>query len=217
MSTRFKQRTLCALATASGLLMIAAPAGSAYEGDAYGDGSDSIRSSWDGYSRDEPRRAVSYINADTGAATQNDNIDPNSSCFDPDRYDEYQKLSDPNTANRNVHNDACFFGSRYSDTKVDGPASFDSRGVGYISACPDPDGAGPKFAFTRDRTGDGKADFCFQSGYQEKGMAGDKVFHARMNNFSTTGTQSVRWCYDADRNGCSDEDVRDRIAINWAH
>ena len=62
-----------------------------------------------------------------------------------------------------------------------------------------PDGAGPKYAFTRDRNGDGLADLCFQSGYQEKGTPGDLEFHARLNNTTTVGTQAVVWCYDPDR------------------
>lgn len=174
---------------------------------------------WDG-DRNRPQRAVSYINPDTGAATANPDVDPNSSCFNADRSDQ-QRLSDPGTTNRNVHNDACFFGSRYSrwnggsDEKVDGPATFQATGVGVISACPDPDGAGPKVAVLSDTNGDGRNDRCFQSGYQEKGMAGDNEFHARLNNTTTPGTQSVTWCYDPNKNGCGDEYVKDQITINW--
>lgn len=179
------------------------------------------------YSRGDSLRAVSYINGDAGV---NADVDANSSCFSPDRYDR-QRLSDPasgNPGNRNVHNDACFFKDSYSggyrnvstqshdggyggsDEKQDAPASFQSTGVGYISACPDPDGAGPKFArLSADKK------LCFQSGYQETGKAGDKEFHARMNNNSTPGTQNVVWCKDDDRNGCSDENVKDRITVEW--
>lgn len=173
--------------------------------------------------RDRPDRAVSYINPDLGMPAFNPDVDPNSSCFRPDQSDS-QRLSDPGTTNRNVHNDACFFGrdgggywgSRSSNEKVDGPASFDSQGVGFISACPDPDNAGPKFARTIDRNSDGLADVCFQSGYQEKGMAGDKEFHARLNNTSTPGRQSVTWCYDRDQNGCRDEyRLKASIVIDW--
>jgi hypothetical protein len=207
---------------AAGSLLVAAPAVLGY-GGSY-DGGDRDRD-------DRPERAVSYINPDTGAATENADVDPRSSCFSPDRYDT-QRLSDPGTANRNVHNDACFFGDddrdrygdddrdRYGDDdrdarKIDAPATYVSSGVGVISACPDPDGAGPKFAILRDRNGDGRNDFCFQSGYQEKGIAGDEEFHARLNNTTTAGSQYVTWCYDSDRNGCSDENVKDRIQINW--
>ena len=170
-----------------------------------------------------PDRAVSYINPDTGAATANPDVDPNSSCFSPDRADT-QKLSDPNTTNRNVHNDACFFGRSYSgwgsygggsDQKVDGPATYESQGVGLISACPDPDGTGPKVAILSDTNGDGRNDRCFQSGYQEKGIAGDNEFHARLNNTTVAGTQTVTWCYDPNKNGCADEYIKDKIVINW--
>lgn len=180
-------------------------------------------SSWDGsggwgsYGADRPDRAVSYINPDTGAATANPDVAANSSCFAPDRFD-VQRLSDPGTANRNVHNDACFFGSSRdsgSTTKLDAPATYQATGVGFISACPDPDGAGPKFAVLSDTNGDGRNDRCFQSGYQMKGMAGDMEFHARLNNSTAEGRQTVVWCYDNDQNGCSDEYVRDTIRIDW--
>ncbi len=157
-------------------------------------------------------RASSYINPDTGAATANPDVDPNSSCFRPDQYDR-QRFSDAGTANRNVHNDACFL---KDGIKVDGPASFESRGVGFISACPDPDGAGPKVAVLSDRNGDGRADQCFQSGFQMKGVAGDREFHARMNNTGMPGTQTVTWCSDPDRDGCSDEWNKSTIRIDWS-
>lgn len=157
-------------------------------------------------------RAVSYINPDTGADTANTDVDPNSNCFAPDQYDT-QRLSDAGTANRNVHNDACFLDDR--GNKVNGPASFQSYGVGFISACPDPDGAGPEFSLLTDTNGDGRADLCFQSAYQTKGMAGDFEFHARMNNTSKPGTQTVVWCSDKDMNGCGDERNTSTIKINW--
>ena len=122
-------------------------------------------------------------------------------------------MSDPGTTNRNVHNDACFLDAR--GNKVDGPASFQSFGVGFISACPDPDGAGPKTAKLSDTNGDGRNDLCFQSGYQERGVAGDFEFHARLNNTTTTGSQTVVWCSDWDANGCSDEWNKSRITIDW--
>ena len=180
--------------------------------------------------RNRPSEAVSYINPDTGAAAANPDVNQNSSCFSPDRYD-MQRISDSGTVNRYVHNDACFFGSwsgswsyGSGQQKVDGPASFDSSGVGYISACPDPDGVGPKVAVLSDRNGDGRADLCFQSGYQDRGtigvadVSGDFEFHARLNNNNQNmaGRQSVTWCYDANRDGCSDEyRLKDRIAIDW--
>lgn len=170
-----------------------------------------------------PDKAVSYINPDKGGATANPDVNPNSSCFSPDRSDT-QQLSPAGTASNNVHNDACFFGessrSSYwggsSSTIVDGPASFQSTGVGFINACPDPDGAGPKIAILSDTNGDGRNDLCFQSGYQEKGIAGDKEFHARLNNSTTPGNQTVVWCYDPERNGCRDTyRLKDTISINW--
>ena len=112
-----------------------------------------------------------------------------------------------------MHNDACFLDM--NNNRADGPASFQSFGVGYISACPDPDGAGPKYATLSDTNGDGRNDLCFQSGYQETGAAGDEEFHARMNNNSSNGRQDVVWCSDANADGCSDEDVADDITISW--
>lgn len=165
-------------------------------------------------SRDDQRgEAASYINPDTGAATENGDVDPNSNCFRPDQHDQ-QRFSDPGTANRNVHNDACFLGR--DGKKLDGPASFQSSGVGTISACPDPDGAGPKVAVLSDANRDGRADLCFQSGYQEKGTAGDLEFHARFNNTGMAGTQYVTWCSDSDRNGCDDEWNHSSIRIDWS-
>lgn len=168
---------------------------------------------WGNYDRDRGGvRAASYINPDIGAASENPDVDRDSSCFSPDQRDD-QRLSDPGTTNRNVHNDACFLDGR--GNKVNGPASFQSFGVGFISACPDPDGPGPEFSILRDTNGDGRKDLCFQSAYQTTGKAGDFEFHARLNNTTTTGTQYVVWCADADRNGCRDEEVKDDIEINW--
>ncbi|SHN78482.1 hypothetical protein SAMN05660350_02622 [Geodermatophilus obscurus] len=157
-------------------------------------------------------RAASYINPDTGAATENPDVKRNSSCADPDQRDK-QRLSDAGTVNRNVHNDACFLDDE--GKKVNGPASFQSSGVGSISACPDPDGAGPEYARLSDTDRDGRNDLCFQSSYQTTGAAGDFEFHARLNNTATPGTQYVVWCADADADGCRDERVKDDITITW--
>jgi len=157
-------------------------------------------------------RAASYINRDTGAATENPDVNRGSSCANPDQRDQ-QRLSDPGAANRNVHNDACFLDDK--GEKVNGPASFQSSGVGFISACPDPDGAGPEYARLSDTNRDGRNDLCFQSSYQKTGAAGDFEFHARMNNTSMPGTQYVVWCADPDANGCRDEKVTDDISIKW--
>lgn len=168
----------------------------------------------DGRNRDRRQegRAVSYINPDTGAATANPDVNANSSCFAPDQYDA-QRLSDAGTVNRNVHNDACFLD--YRGNKLDGPASFQSYGVGVISACPDLDGAGPRFAVLSDTNGDGRNDLCFQSGYQVGKGAGDLEFHARLNNTDAPGQQVVVWCADANMNGCNDERNASTITIDW--
>lgn len=162
-------------------------------------------------SRDDQRgEAASYINSDAGT---NADVDPNSSCFRPDQRDQ-QAFSPAGTTTNNVHNDACFLGR--DGEKLDGPASFESSGVGFIFACPDPDGAGPKVANLSDSNGDGRNDLCFQSGYQEKGTAGDLEFHARVNNTGMAGTQYVTWCSDSDRDGCDDEWNRSSIRIDWS-
>ena len=193
-----------ALATAAAG-MLALTGGTAAQ--AYGSYADGERDS------DGSGRASSYINPDTGAATANPDVDPGSSCSSPDQYDR-QAFSPAGTGTKNVHNDACFL---KDGLKVDGPASFESHGVGFISACPDPDGAGPKVAVLSDRSGDGRNDLCFQSGYQMKGMAGDLEFHARLNNNTgMAGTQYVTWCSDADRDGCSDEWNSSSIRIDWS-
>ena len=200
MRTTTTQRLLVGL-TAAALLIGPVSAANAYDG--WGGGS---YSSSDG-------RASSYINPDTGAATANNDVDPNSSCFRADQYD-MQMFSPAGTATKNVHNDACFLDR--NGKKLDGPASFESRGVGVISACPDPDNAGPKTASLRDKNGDGRADLCFQSGFQTKGIAGDFEFHARLNNTGMAGTQYVTWCSDKDADGCSDEWNKSSIRIDWS-
>ncbi len=196
--SKLTRRTGVAVAAAT-MSLLAIPA--AYAHDSGGDGD-----------RGDGLRARSYINSDMGA---NRSVDPNSSCRNRDQADR-QRLSsrasgDP--GDRNVHNDACFLDK--NGVKSDGPASFQSFGVGYISACPDPDGAGPKYAVLRDTNRDGRNDLCFQSGYQETGLSGDMEFHARVNNTTELGDQRVTWCSDADADGCRDEDVKDSISVRW--
>ena len=177
-----------------------------------------------------PAVARSYINPDTGMATENKTVNDNSSCEYPDRKDR-QRLSDEGETNKNVHNDACIF--TRAGKPFDGPVTFKSRGVGTISACPDPDQGtlpvqnGPKVAFTHDHNKDGRIDHCHQSGYQSKDAAGDEEYHIRLNNDSEPGKQIVTFCYDPDQNptaaqnrqpdrhGCNDEMVKDRIVIRW--
>ena len=200
-----------------GALALGATGALAHGGDG---GSDS--GGWDsggwtdgGSSRPGAFRAASYINGDGGV---NPDVNPNSSCFTPDQFDRQRTSTreSGNPGNRNVHNDACFLDM--NNNKADGPASFKSYGKGYISACPDPDGAGEKYAVLRDTNRDGRMDLCFQSGYQESGALGapgDDEFHARMNKVRGEGIQTVVWCSDADADGCSDEDIKDAIKIRW--
>lgn len=158
--------------------------------------------------------AASYINPDLGAATANPDVAANSECETPDQEDT-QRLSDAGAANRNVHNDACLFTDRAMTTKLDGPATFESSGAGFISACPDPDAAGAKTATLTDTNGDGRNDRCTQGGFQARGIDGDGEFHARLNNNTTAGLQTVVFCSDANLNGCADESVKQTIRITW--
>ncbi len=158
--------------------------------------------------------AASYINPDAGIVTANPDVAANSECETPDQEDN-QRLSDAGAVNRNVHNDACLFTDRTLATKLEGPATFESTGVGFINACPDPDGTGPRTATLTDTNGDGRNDRCTQTGSQARGTAGDQEFHARLNNSTTPGTQTVVFCSDADLNGCADETVTDTIRITW--
>ena len=170
--------------------------------------------SWSGsYDGGQRGRAASYINPDIGAATANPDVDPGSSCYRPDQSDK-QAFSPAGTTTRNVHNDACFLDR--DGHKLNGPASFQSSGVGYISACPDPDGLGPQFSRLTDTNGDGRNDLCFQSSFQMKGTAGDMEFHARLNNTAMAGRQTVVWCSDADQDGCRDEWNTSTIQIDWS-
>ncbi|MDQ3612358.1 MAG: hypothetical protein M4D85_12295 [Actinomycetota bacterium] len=169
-----------------------------------------------GYDRDrgDGFKAVSYINGDAG---KNADVDPNSSCFDPDRYDmqAFSSAASGNPGDNNVHNDACFLDDRGNKVGDGIGASFQSSGTGYISACPDPDGAGPEFSRLRDLNGDGRNDSCFQSSYQEKGIAGDDEYHARLNNTGMAGEQKVNWGLDRDGNGVIDG-TDDDIKIDWS-
>ena len=99
-------------------------------GSAYAHGSDGAGD----LPRGKRLRAISYINPDLGLPTANPSVDDDSSCESPDR-DDRQRLSTA-TKDRNVHNDACLV--RYGK-RVSRPVAWISTGVGYISACPDPD------------------------------------------------------------------------------
>ena len=164
-----------------------------------------------------PVRATAYVRNDAGLATFNADVNPNSNCATPDYYD-VQALSSPGTTNRNVHVDACLFGSAAGPgatvSDVDSPASFELFGVGTFSACPDPDGAGPKTAVRHDHDGDGAFEHCHQSGYQSTGT-GALEYHARDNNTAGAGQTRVLFCADADQDGCLDESVVSQGAIGW--
>ena len=168
-------------------------------------------------------RAVSYINPDTGAATANPDVNADSDCFSPDRYDN-QQFSPAGTATKNVHNDACFLDKRGNKVGQGIGATFELRGVGFINACPDPDGAGPETAKLTDSNGDGKMDRCTQSSYQDKGVvgmddvAGDFEYHARINNNTAmAGESKVRWGLDRDLNGLDGRHgTTDKIKVSWS-
>lgn len=182
---------------------------------------------------DHPTRAVAYINPDTGAATENSNVDPDSDCEMPDRRDR-QKVSSEGTSENNVHVDACL--TTDDGAAYDGTVTFESRGAGAISACPDPDQVvaqvpqvmnGERVAYLHDHNSDGRNDHCHQTGYQMKDAAGDEEYHVRLNNDSKPGRQRLIFCFDPqqdpaadgggqpDGHGCSDADVRSRIVVRW--
>jgi len=182
--------------------------GSAYAHGSDGDGGGDLP-------RGKRLRAISYINPDLGLPTANPSVDDDSSCESPDR-DDRQRLSTA-TKDRNVHNDACLV--RYGK-RVSRPVAWISTGVGYISACPDPDDLratggqnGPETARTEDTDGDGFADECYQSAYEEA----NEEFHIRLNNLDDPGSQYVEFCLDRDGDGCDDVNkrVRDSISIKW--
>ena len=161
-----------------------------------------------------PARAVSYINPDIGLGTANRDVDPGSECGSPDIVDLQT------VGSTNVHVDACLFTSEAprdaDESDVDVPASFQSLGVGFITACPDPDvpNAG-KTSRLSDTDGDGRNDLCTQSGYQNKpNMDGNEEYHARMNS-TTPGGQVVLFCHDPDADGCFDERVLSATVIVW--
>lgn len=175
----------------------------------------------DSYGESTTLRAVSYMNPDTGAATEDADVDRDSNCFSPDRYDS-QRLSDSGTANRNVHNDAYLFegdGDRYgdagSDRKVDAPASYDSSGVGFISACPDPDNAGPKYAIAKGRNGDGRIDVLALERLPGEGCR-RRLRVPRLAEQHHDDRPAVRrLVLRPDGDGCGDEKAKDRIVIDW--
>lgn len=185
------------------------------------------------YAAEVPARAVAYINPDTGAATENRNVNADSDCGSPDRRDR-QKLSTEGTSDRNVHVDACLFDA--DGEAFDGTVTFASRGRGAISACPDPDQSvaqvpqvmnGPRVAYVHDHNSDGRNDHCHQTGYQMKDAAGDDEYHVRLNNDASAGRQRVVFCFDPEQDaasdasgqpaghGCGNTEIKSRVLIRW--
>ncbi len=153
---------------------------------------------------------VSYINPDTGAATANPDVNPNSECATPDQTDT-QTVGDEATGAGNVHNDACLFDAQGND--VDTQVAFQSAGVGVISGCPDPDSApGGKTA-----TNSTDRKLCVQSGFETggaNGAAGDGEYHVRLVS-ATPGTQTVTFCADPEGDGCANATATSTITVTW--
>ena len=161
--------------------------------------------------------AVSYINSDGG---KNADVTNPSNCFRPDQYDMqmFSSVASGNPGNSNVHNDACFLDGNGNKVGKNIGATFVATGTGYISACPDPDGAGPAIRILRDLNGDGRNDSCYQSSYQENPAlpAGNFEYHARVNNTGMAGAQQVQWGMDRDGDGRIDDYRGDGIKVDWS-
>ncbi len=147
-----------------------------------------------------PTRAATYINPDTGAATENPEVEPGSSCHTPDQNDT-QPLGDALTGANNVHVDACLFDD--AGTRLDTQAAFEVIGPVEISACPDPDGDGPKTATQSGST-------CVLSGFE----ADNEEYHVRVVG-TGEGVAQVDLCADPEGNGCADATVADRVVITF--
>jgi len=180
-----------------------------------------------------PTRAVAYINPDTGAATENGNVEEDSECEKPDQRDR-QKLSAAGGSEKNVHVDACLFDGDGEPSDV--TVTFESKGKGAISVCPDPDQTvaqvpqvmnGERVAYVHDHNADGRNDHCHQTGYQMKDAAGDLEYHVRLNNDSTPGRQRVFFCFDPEQDpasdaggqpqghGCTDTTITSKVVVRW--
>ena len=201
------RKSLTAAAAVTAALAVA-PAAFAWGGGSYG--------GWDGGFGSD-LKAASYINGDAG---KNADVDPLSSCFRPDQYDMqmFSSAASGNPGDKNVHNDACFLDDRGNKVGKNIGATFQSRGTGYISACPDPDGTGPAIRILRDLDGDGRNDSCYQSSYQENPAlaAGNFEYHARVNNTGMAGSQEVKWGMDRDADGRIDDRDDDSIKVDWS-
>ena len=189
-------------ASATGAFAYGSYGGGSYGGGSYGG---------------ENFRAASYINGDAG---RNADVDPNSSCYRPDQYDmqKFSSAASGNPGDNNVHNDACFLDRNGNKVGKNIGATFQASGTGYISACPDPDGAGPAIRTLRDLNGDGRNDSCFQSSFQENPAlaAGNFEYHARINNTGMVGSQQVKWGTDRDGDGRIDGYDVDSVKVDWS-
>lgn len=138
---------------------------------------------------------TAYINPDEGMGTFNSDVRADSECVSPDQ-DDTQQNSTPGATNRNVHIDACLSSQGGGlGNRLDAQVTWESSGVGTISACPDPDLTGPKTAVNSGTR-------CTQSGFQTRGIDGDREYHIRVNNTASVGTQTVRFCFDPEGDGC---------------
>ena len=202
---RLTRKPLLVIALSAGMLATSATSALAY--GSYG--------SYGGYG--DGLKAASYINGDAG---KNADVDPNSSCYRPDQYDmqAFSSAASGNPGNNNVHNDACFLDRNGVKRGQGIGATFQASGTGYISACPDPDGAGPEVRILRDLNGDGRNDSCFQSSYQDNPAlaAGDDEYHARVNNTGMAGSQQVKWGMDRDADGRIDGYDVDSVKVDWS-
>ena len=189
-------------ASATGAFAYGSYGGGSYGGGSYGG---------------ENFRAASYINGDAG---RNADVDPNSSCYRPDQYDmqKFSSAASGNPGDNNVHNDACFLDRNGNKVGKNIGATFQASGTGYLSAFPDPDGAGPAIRTLRDLNGDGRNDSCFQSSFQENPAlaAGNFEYHARVNNTGMAGSQDVKWGTDSDGDGRIDGYNNDSIKVDWS-
>ena len=204
---RLTRKPLLVIALSAGMLATSATSALAY--GSYG--------SYGGYNGGDGLKAASYINGDAG---KNADVDPNSSCYRPDQYDmqAFSSADSGNPGNNNVHNDACFLDRNGVKRGQGIGATFQASGTGYISACPDPDGAGPEIRILRDLNGDGRNDSCFQSSYQDNPAlaAGDDEYHARVNNTGMAGSQQVQWGMDRDADGRIDGYDVDSVKVDWS-
>ena len=150
---------------------------------------------------------TAYINQDEGMATANSDVRADSECVSPDQDDMQQNSASGSTSN-NVHIDGCLSSQGGGlGNRLDAQVTWESSGVGTISACPDPDLTGPKTAVNSGTR-------CTQSGFQTRGIAGDREYHIRVNNTASVGTQTVRFCFDPEGDGCGNA-AASVVNVRW--